>query len=1088
MKKVFGAFGTAYLEYALRGDGVLIACSLFERSAQQVKSVTATLCSGGSITVRGEDGERFFSANVGWGEKADSFVTPMRIGKERVCHALVVSKKLGKSGVLTTKKRFEKDLYNFLMTRYKLPLLPEWTMAIYERLKGERYSFIEGLQIEKGFDCDMFIPLGNEKVNIEDLIYLEVNLSDEKFEEIISELLQKRVIRISEKAQSPLHIADMDQYFSEYGSGVIDNLTKLLHPVSEHTDWMEYEALKGLRLYPQQISVCSGVINYFRKKKGRYAFLNCGMGTGKTIMGATVVDGYFNAQQMSKENLTLKEVLENPNAVKYRNIVMCPPHLVEKWVSEIKNQIPHAKVESITSFSQLLELKAAGRERHSKEWYVMSKDFGKLSYMEMPAVKTRAKRTVYEMRCNECKGEKSLGTIGNACTSDGCEGVYVPQDAERGKEVGFTCPECGLLLCTPQRRVGDGYKHTLGDFDFIEKNRYNERCYNCNSPLWQPYVRNLGEETKSRKWRRITHYANKAKKGKKTVWLLDGTVNKYIRTFEYEMLNDLGNEGGCRKYAPASYIKKQLKGFFDFAVFDEVHQYKGGGSAQGMAMHSLIKASRFQLALTGTIAGGYATDMFHLLFRLEPKRMLARGFNHNSEIPFAEQYGIIESVFEAKESFRSNKMSKGKQVASPKVKPGISPKIFTDFLMDRAVFLDLSDMSRFLPPLKEKVVLVDTEEEIISEYTRVTQTLRDKSKEKSGFGLMSSMLQFSLSYCDKPYGVGPIIHPVTGQKVVTPGDLSYLVDGNLLLNKERELVSIVNKELEENRNMVIFCEYTNSEETCITERLMEILEKHCGLYGQVQIIKSSSPAAIKREEWLHEKAAEGVRVFITNPKILETGVDLCFKHKGVEYNYPTICFYQMGYSLYTLWQASRRHFRLNQREECRTYYMASAGTVQPAVIKLIAAKQVATAAIQGKFSAEGLSAMAEGVDTRLVLAKALADGDTEHQDELQGMFDVLADSSDEADSDYVPMSTYYELVGEEEPLMAPPVVPDIAESLFGELVFGGMMDLFNLDLTKTIVAPSVKSTEPKEEDLTEGDTSSRKGVAFAQSMSLFDFI
>lgn len=50
---------------------------------------------------------------------------------------------------------------------------------------------------------------------------------------------------------------------------------------------------------------------------------------------------------------------------------------------------------------------------------------------------------------------------------------------------------------------------------------------------------------------------------------------------------------------------------------------------------------------------------------------------------------------------------------------------------------------------------------------------------------------------------------------------------------------------------------------------------------------------------------------------------------------------------------------MNQTMECRTYYMAYEGTAQAKVIELIAEKQVATAAIQGKFSVEGISAMAE---------------------------------------------------------------------------------------------------------------------------------
>ena len=57
------------------------------------------------------------------------------------------------------------------------------------------------------------------------------------------------------------------------------------------------------------------------------------------------------------------------------------------------------------------------------------------------------------------------------------------------------------------------------------------------------------------------------------------------------------------------------------AVFDEVQDYKAGGSAQGYAMHDLIKASKKQMCLTGTIAAGYASDLFYALYRLDPARM-----------------------------------------------------------------------------------------------------------------------------------------------------------------------------------------------------------------------------------------------------------------------------------------------------------------------------------------------------------------------------------------------------------------------------------------------------------------------------------
>lgn len=134
----------------------------------------------------------------------------------------------------------------------------------------------------------------------------------------------------------------------------------------------------------------------------------------------------------------------------------------------------------------------------------------------------------------------------------------------------------------------------------------------------------------------------------------------------------------------------------------------------------------------------------------------------------------------------------------------------------------------------------------------------------------------------------------------------------------------------------------------------------------------------------------------------------------MEYNYPTLIFYQLGYSLFVIWQASRRAYRLNQRKPCKNIYLAWEGTAQEAVISLIAEKQAATAAIQGHFSAEGLAAMAQGVDTRVKLAAALADMDSITGEGLQDMFDVLAaeNGEDESMYQYKPMLLYRELMGE----------------------------------------------------------------------------
>ena len=101
--------------------------------------------------------------------------------------------------------------------------------------------------------------------------------------------------------------------------------------------------------------------------------------------------------------------------------------------------------------------------------------------------------------------------------------------------------------------------------------------------------------------------------------------------------------------------------------------------------------------------------------------------------------------------------------------------------------------------------------------------------------------------------------------------------------------------------------------------------------------------------------------------------------------------------------------------------MAWAGTVQQAVIELIAEKQAATAVIQGKFSTEGLSAMANGVDASIKLAQAMSKKDMVSENQLQQMFDVLAVAEDSnMAAEYKPMQLLHELIDvaeEEQPVV-----------------------------------------------------------------------
>lgn len=480
-----------------------------------------------------------------------------------------------------------------------------------------------------------------------------------------------------------------------------------------------------------------------------------------------------------------------------------------------------------------------------------------------------------------------------------------------------------------------------------------------------------------------------------------------------------------RKISPAYLIKHYLKGFFDYGIFDEAHLYKGAGTAQGNAFAAAVAACKKQLLLSGTIANGYAPSIFYLLYRVDSRKMKKMGYGWNDAMKFAKFYGTVETLYDTLSSDNGNynSCSRGRQITIPKVKPGISPMLTLDFTLPVEITLDLSDMSKFLPPLHENVEVITIPEEIKSTYKKVISDLKKASREGEGMGCLSQMLQFGMSYPDKPYGRGAILSAKNGSIIAQPLDFFEYVKQEGLLPKEKKLIELIRREQEEGRNVVVFAEYTNSAETIITHRLKEIIEEYIpSLKGKTVILESASPKPIEREEWIHRKAREGTKVIITNPRCVETGLDFVWSDvdsngNEVLYNFPTLVFFQCGTNLYTVWQASRRGYRLCQPIECRNYYLGYEG-MQLEMIKLIAEKQTATQAIQGKFSAEGLAKLAQQTDPRVRLAQSICEADTETQNELQNMFDAIndinnssTDSEDELMRNYEPMKLFDEIVG-----------------------------------------------------------------------------
>lgn len=107
--------------------------------------------------------------------------------------------------------------------------------------------------------------------------------------------------------------------------------------------------------------------------------------------------------------------------------------------------------------------------------------------------------------------------------------------------------------------------------------------------------------------------------------------------------------------------------------------------------------------------------------------------------------------------------------------------------------------------------------------------------------------------------------------------------------------------------------------------------------------------------------------------------------------FTTIIFYSMGFNLFTLRQAARRSWRINQtapRVEVYMFYYKD--TMQAKAMKLMASKLAVASLIEGSFCEEGLAAMSDVKDLTSQMAKELALGIKDNVEDIAAAFKKMA--------------------------------------------------------------------------------------------------
>jgi hypothetical protein len=419
-----------------------------------------------------------------------------------------------------------------------------------------------------------------------------------------------------------------------------------------------------------------------------------------------------------------------------------------------------------------------------------------------------------------------------------------------------------------------------------------------------------------------------------------------------------------QRMAPLEYIGRYMKGWWDYAIADELHQL-AQETAQGNNLGVLYRCSLKLIGLTGTLMGGYADDLFNLFYRMEPRVMVAEGFSAGSSgrRDFAERYGVLESIEKIPTEERACTRSQKATVRQVR-KPGASPLIFGKFLMGSTAFVTLEDIAAYLPSYEESVVEVEMDEDLAKAYSEMEKDIRDAlAQHRRNRSLMSLMMHRLLLYPDHPFGIGEIwgkAFDPAGQcyepfLVTTAPDLPQ----EFIYGKEHKLINDIRDQLRQGRRCQVYATFTGAHDT--GARLEKVL-RQAGF--RVAVLRQTVPT-LKREAWYQDRLREGVEVVICHPKLVETGLDLLW--------FPTIYFYQTGYSLHTLRQASRRSWRIGQKHPVMVKFFVYKGTTQTTCLRLMGKKMLVALMMEGKFSGEGIHSLEADDDMMSAMARELVE-------------------------------------------------------------------------------------------------------------------
>lgn len=812
--------------------------------------------------------------------------------------------------------------------------------------------------LEECFKRKVLVPLEVLSASVRFDAYMFVVRNDEsEMADIVNDGLKTGRISIpgAENGSGFENIGTVSQYLNRYGITIANRIRDSFNPLFDPAAEQICERLKringylkknaGYTLYPAQLAVAESLKRRLDKAKVGMVVAECG--SGKTKIGSSALAAHQDGR-------------------KCFNVILCPSHVTRKWVREIEETLPDTKAAVVYSMSDIDKLHKEFENGKKTIYAVLSKERARDGYMKKPAA-------VYS------KVKKA-----------------------------YLCPWCGKVIEMDLVEDGTHYTVRADQFFFRKETTQNHKCCKCGNVLWSAINPN-DKQLSHNKWIKIGGYgfvyrdfAHRHPEKTKDLKVL-AKLEEIIANPDSLFIA----KGAYVRYSISRYIAERFHRI-DGVILDELHQFKGD-SGQGNAMETLVGCSDKVIGMTATLINGYSGGMFYLLYRIVPHLMKVDNKDYENPSLFNNEYGVTEATYELDESdYNANSRSK-KKLLSERQKPGVSPLVYSIFLIDCAVFLSLNDMGKHLPDYEEIPVELELSDEIKTEYDRIEKAFRNcmNQRDAASRKLMSSFLSLLTTYPDQPYDNKPIYYPKSDEPVIIPKDLSSFEE---LHEKDIAALDIVERKVKNGERVLIYTSWIKIDTQDKLKKLLE--DKGYRVAVLEQRIKPE-----KREEWVQKRIDGGIDVLITNPSLVETGLDLNA--------FTTLIYYNIGYNLFTFRQSSRRSWRINQTApRIEVYILYYKGVMQARAIKLMASKLAAATLVEGNFSDEGLAALSDCSDMTSQLARELTKGIRDEMEDVGAMFKKMAVIKDGNDPEE-DMSAYVIMDDEQAKTPAENIHPEV---------------------------------------------------------------